>query len=147
MLAVRATSRTGPSIPSFGVNIVRLTPATESFANSIALSPTGGSPGRRHELATGPSSISVVRLQPNGSLDGAFGTEVTTIDASGNGTEGTMFDLALQADGRIVSDRFRPPRSTSPRGHAAQYGTFRSRPSRQPLVPAESSGPTRGPPG
>jgi uncharacterized delta-60 repeat protein len=111
MLAVRYLTN-GSLDPSFGVNgIVRLTPATESFANSIALQPDGRILlGGLTNGATGPSSISVVRLQPNGSLDSTFGTGgLATIDASGNGTGGTMFDLALQADGRIVVTGFVRP--------------------------------------
>jgi uncharacterized delta-60 repeat protein len=98
MLAVRYLPD-GSLDPSFGSSgIVRLTPATESFANNVAIQPDGailvGGP-------TGPTGTTVARLQPNGSLDGTFGTGGFATLAAGSGVL-SMLDLALQADGRIV---------------------------------------------
>jgi uncharacterized delta-60 repeat protein len=89
--------------PAFGTGgIVRPTLPGSPTAFAVAFEPSG------NIVVGGPSGaaatlMTVLRLQPNGTPDPTFGTAgVATIDPSSNGTGGSLFDIALQPDGKIV---------------------------------------------
>jgi uncharacterized delta-60 repeat protein len=123
MVAVRYLGD-GSLDPSFGTNgIARPSLAGNNGALALAIQPDGAILlGGWTRPSSAPQRMSVVRLLANGTLDVAFGTGgVASVDASGNGTGATVFDMALQPDGRMVLTGFAIPNG----GADAEVATVR----------------------